>query len=131
MKVYKNNLVLFFKDILIGSYPLTDLKTYERYKEQGNLLILESLKANIPIKSQIYTYLLFCNQILRRKKEGLSIWRSDFNMLLNCIFALIKLKILEEEDSVLIVRKKKSKYNIKNGWRLPKKENIYLGCRRN
>jgi hypothetical protein len=105
MKVYKNNLVLFFKDLLIANYPITDLKTYERYKEQGNLLILESLKANIPIKSQIYTYFLFCNQILRRKKEGLDIV-SDYQMLLNCIFALIKLKILEEEDSVLIIGKK-------------------------
>ena len=112
MKVYKNNLVLFFKDLLIGSYPLNDLKTYERYKEQGNLLILESLKANIPIKSQIYTYILFCNQILRRKKEGLGIWGSDYQMLLNCIFALIKLKILEEDDSVLIVRKKNKKKSI-------------------
>ena len=111
MKVYKNNLVLFFKDLLIGSYPITDLKTYERYKEQGNLLILESLKANIPIKSQIYTYSLFCNQILRRKKEGLGIWRSDYEMLLNCIFALIKLEILDEDNSVLIVKKNKKKRN--------------------
>ena len=130
MKVYKNNLVLFFKDLLIANYPITDLKTYERYKEQGNLLILESLKANIPIKSQIYTYILFCNQILRRKKEGLRIWRSDYEMFLNCIFALIKLKILDEYNSVLIV-KKKSKYNIKNGRGLSKKENLDLGCRRN
>ena len=44
----RTNLVLFYKDLLIGSYPITDLKTYERYKEQGNLLILESLKENIP-----------------------------------------------------------------------------------
>lgn len=109
MKVYKNNLVLFYKDLLIGSYPLTDLKTYERYKEQGNLIILESLRANINIKSQIYTYLLFCNQILRRKQDKLGIWRSDYEMFLNCIFALIKLKVLDEDDSVLIVGKKKKK----------------------
>jgi len=114
MKVYKNNLVLFYKDLLIASFPLTDLKTYERYKEQGNLLILESLKANISIKSQIYTYLLFCNQILRRKQDKMGIHTSNYQMFLNCIFALIKLKILEEEASVLIVgkKKKKSKYNI-------------------
>lgn len=114
MKVYKNNLVLFYKDILIGAYELTDLKTYERYKEQGNLLILKSLKENIDIKSQLYTYFLFCNRIFKRKKEGLGIWTSDYEMFLNCIFALIKLKILEEDDSVLIVGKKKSikKYNV-------------------
>lgn len=107
MKVYKNNLVLYYKDLLIGSYPLTEKKTYERYKEQGNLIILESLNANISVKFQIYTYLLFCNKILRRKKDGLSIWRSDYEMFLNCMFALIKLKILDEDDCVLIVKKKK------------------------
>lgn len=114
MKFYKNNLVLFYKDLLIGTYELTDLKTYERYKEQGNLLILKSLKENIDIKSQLYTYILFCNRILKRKKDGLSIWRSDYEMFLNCIFALIKLKILDEDDCVLIVKKKKSikKYNV-------------------
>ncbi len=109
MKVYKNNLVLFFKDLLIANYPITDLKTYERYKYQGEYLILKSLKENINIKSQIYTYLLFCNQILRRKKDGLGIWTSDYEMLLSCIFALIKFKILDEDNSVLIVGKKKKK----------------------
>lgn len=109
MKVYKNNLVLFYKDLLIGSYPLTDLKTYERYKYQGEYLILKSLKENIKIKSQIKTYLLFCNQILRRKQDKLGIWRSDYEMFLSCIFALIKLKIIDEDDSILIISKKKKK----------------------
>ena len=107
MKVYKNNLVLFYKNLLIGSYPLSNLKTYERYKYQGEYLILESLKKNIPIKLQIQTYLLFCNQILRRKHDKLGIWRSDYEMFLSCIFALIKLKIIDEDDSILIVAKKK------------------------
>ena len=106
MKVYKNNLVLFYKYLLIGSYPLTDLKTYERYKYQGEYLILKSLKENINIKSQIHTYLLFCNQILRRKKDKLGIWKSDYEMFLSCLFALIKLKIIDEDDSILIVGKK-------------------------
>ena len=103
------SLILFYKDLLIGSYPLGDRKTYERYKFQGEYLILESLKKNIPIKSQIYTYLLFCNQLFTRKKNKLGIYRSDYEMLLNCIFALIKLKILDEDDSVFMVEKKKKR----------------------
>ena len=109
MKVYKNNLVLFFKDFIIGSYPLTDLKTYERYKYQGEYLILESLKSNIDIKSQIYVYLKFCNVILQRKKNKMGIHRSNYELFLNCIFALIKLKILDEDESILIVGRKKNK----------------------
>ena len=107
MKVYNNNLVLFYKDLLIGSYPLTDLKTYERYKYQGEYLILKSLKENINIKSQIHTYLLFCNQVLRRKHDKLGIWKSDYEMFLSCLFALIKFKIIDEDDSILIIAKKK------------------------
>jgi len=103
------SLLLFYKDLLIGSYPLGDRKTYERYKEQGNLLILESFKSNIPIKSQIYTYLYFCNQLFTRKKNKLGIYRSDYELFLNCVFALIKLKILDEDDSTFMVEKKKKR----------------------
>lgn len=107
MKVYKNNLALFFKDILIGNYPLTELKTYEKYKYQGEYLIVESLKKDVNIKTQIYVYTKFCNLILKRKKEKLGIWRSDYNLFLACIFALIKFKKLDEDESILIVGKKR------------------------
>jgi len=103
------SLNLFYKELLIGSYPLTDKKTYERYKYQGEYLILTSMRENIKIPFQIKTYILFCNSILRRKENKLNIWRSDYEMFLSCIFALIKLKILDEDDSVLIVGKKKKK----------------------
>lgn len=52
---------------------------------------------------------MFCNNILRRKKNKLNIWRSDYEMFLSCIFALIKLKILYDEDCVFIAPKKKKK----------------------
>ena len=103
------SLNLFFKDLLIGSYPLSEKKTYERYKYQGEYLILKSMRENINIPFQIKTYLLFCNNILRRKKNKLNIWRSDYEMFLSCIFALMKLKILDDEDCVFIAPKKKKK----------------------
>ena len=103
------SLNLFFKDLLIGSYPLSEKKTYERYKYQGEYLILKSMRENIKIPFQIKTYLMFCNNILRRKKNKLNIWRSDYEMFLSCIFALMKLKILDDEDCVFIAPKKKKK----------------------
>ena len=102
----KGSLLLFYKNLLIGSYPLSNLKTYERYKYQGEYLILNSLKT-IPLKLQIKTYTAFCQSIYERKKNKLGIYRSDFEMFLNCIFALIKLKKLDEDDSVYIATKKK------------------------
>ena len=109
MTIYGKNgsLILFYKDLLIGSYPLSNLKTYERYKYQGEYLILSSLKT-IPLKLQIKTYIAFINAIHERKINKLGIYRSDYEMFLNCIFALIKLKKLDEDDSILIVVKKKS-----------------------
>jgi len=102
------SLNLFFKDLLIGSYPLSNKKTYDRYKYQGEYLILESIKT-IPLKLQIKTYEAFCEMIYQRKKNKLGIYRSDFEMFLNCIFALIKLKRIHEEDSIFIAPKKKKK----------------------
>ena len=108
MTIYGKNgsLILFYKDLLIGSYPLSNLKTYERYKYQGEYLILSSLKT-IPLKLQIKTYTAFINTIHERKINKLGIFRSDYECFLNCIFALIKLKKLDEDDSILIVEKKK------------------------
>jgi len=101
------SLVLFYNNLLIGSYPLSNLKTYERYKYQGEYLILESLKKNIPIKLQMKTYEIFCKQIYERKKDKLGIYRADYEMFLNCIFALIKFNKLHEEDCIFIAPRKK------------------------
>ena len=102
----KGSLILFYKNLLIASYPLSNLKTYERYKYQGEYLILDSLKT-MPLKLQIKTYLSFVEMIYLRKKDKKGIYKSDFEMFLNCIFALIKLKKLDEEETVYIAPKKK------------------------
>lgn len=109
----KGSLLLFYKNLLIGSYPLSNLKTYERYKYQGEYLILDSLKT-MPLKLQMKTYEYFVEMIYLRKKDKKGIYRSDYEMFLSCIFALIKLKKLDEEESVFIAPKKKSKklYNV-------------------
>ena len=102
----KGSLILFYKNLLIASYPLSNLKTYERYKYQGEYLILDSLKT-MPLKLQIKTYLSFVEMIYLRKKDKKGIYKSDYEMFLNCIFALIKLKKLDEEETVFIAPKKK------------------------
>ena len=109
----KGSLILFYKDLLIGSYPLSNLKTYERYKYQGEHLILQSIKT-IPLKLQIKTYESFVDMIYLRKKNNLGIYRSDYEMFLNCIFALIKFKKIDEDDSIFIVNKKKKSKKIYN-----------------
>ena len=99
--IYKGsngNLSLHYKGEMISNYPLTKKKTYERYKYQGDHLILESLKRNMKIKVQIFTYINFCNMIHKRKLNNKGIRRSDHEMFISCFFALMKLKIIEDDD---------------------------------
>tara|TARA_R100001079_G_scaffold63258_1_gene32759 strand:- start:187 stop:534 length:348 start_codon:yes stop_codon:yes gene_type:complete len=102
----KGSLVLFYNNLLIGSYPLSNKKSYESYKYQGEHLILKTIE-KIPIKLQIKTYRSFCEMIYEKKKNKLGIHRTYYEMFLCCIFALIKLKQLEEDDCIFIAPRKK------------------------
>ena len=99
--IYKGsngNLSLHYNGIMVSNYPLTKNKTYERYKYQGDYLILKSLKENMNLKKQIFTYINFCNMIHKRKLYNKGIRRSDHEMFISCFFALMKLKIIEEDN---------------------------------
>ena len=99
--IYKGangNLSLHYKGVMVSNYPLSKKKTYERYKYQGEYLILKSLKENMKLKKQIQIYLHFCNVIHKRKLNQQAIRRSDHELFISCFFALMKLKILEEDD---------------------------------
>jgi hypothetical protein len=90
------SLCFYYKGLLISSYPLNKKKTVEAYLQQGEELIYKS--KGIPIRVQIKTYLHFCNEIYRRKKNNLAIRRSDHIYFLNCITALLRLRIIDNDD---------------------------------
>ena len=90
------SICLYYKGLLISSFALTKEKTLERYLQQGEELIYSS--KGIPIRLQIKTYLHFCNEIYRRKKNNLSIRRSDHIYFLNCITALLRLRIIDNDE---------------------------------
>ena len=90
------SICLFYKGLLISSYPLTAVNTVDRYIYQGDGMIRSS--KGIPIMMQIKTYLQLCNMIHARKKEGKPIRRSDHLMFLNALMALMRLKIIENDD---------------------------------
>jgi len=103
----QGSLCFYYKGLLISSFPLTKKKTVERYLLQGEELIYKS--KDIPIRVQIKTYLLFCNEIYSRKKNNLSIRRSDHIYFLNCLSALLRLRIIDndEENGYMNFPKKK------------------------
>ena len=100
------SLNLYYKGLLV---PLTKNKTFERYKYQGEYLILKSMKENFNIKVIIKAFTEFCNMIYDRKKNKQPIRRSDHEYFLSCLFSLMKLKIIDndENNGYLIMPKKK------------------------
>jgi hypothetical protein len=103
----EGSLNLYYKGLLISSYPLTKKKTFENYFYQGEHMIRQS--SGIPIKLQIKTYIHFLNTIHNRKINKQPIRRSDHIYFLNCLFALMRLKIIEDDEAngYLIMKKKK------------------------
>lgn len=103
----QGSLNLYFKGLLISSFPLSNKKTFDSYYSCGENLIYQSRKVNI--KSQIKIYLKFLNMVHTRKKNKQPIYKSDHDNFLLCLFALMRLKIIENDESngYLIMKKKK------------------------
>ena len=68
------------------------------------------MKEKLKIKQIIFTLTHFCNIIYQRKKNKQPIRRSDHEMFISCLFGLLKLKIIENDESngYLIMKKKKT-----------------------
>ena len=92
----QGTICFYFKGLLISSYPLTQKKTCQRYLNQGEDLIYQSKGINI--MKQIKAYLHFCNMIYNRKKNNQPIRRTDHIYFLNCLTALLRLKIIENDE---------------------------------
>ena len=97
-------LVLYYKGILCSVFPLHKKKyTYENYKYSGEQLILETMRTypKITIKRQIYTYMHYCLVHLKKVIQKDHISTADHKFFCSAIFSLVKLKIIDEEDSHL------------------------------
>jgi hypothetical protein len=92
----EGSICFYYKGLLISSYPLSKKKNLQAYLNQGEELIYKS--KGIPIKKQIHTYTLFCNHIHSRKKNNQPIYRQDHIFFLNCLTALMRLKIIHNDE---------------------------------
>jgi len=105
------SLNLYYKGILISSFALTKYKTFGRYQYQGYHIILQSMKQGFKKEQITLTLINFCDIIYYRKKNKQSIRRSDHEFFLSCLFGLLKLNIIDNDESngYLIMKKKKKK----------------------
>jgi len=93
----KGTICFYYKGLLINSFPLSNKKTLEAYLYHGDDLIMNSKGINI--KMQIKAYLMFCNMIYTRKKNNQPIYKSDHIYFLRCITALLRLKIIDNDET--------------------------------
>jgi len=90
------NISLFYNGILISNFPLSDKKQFKDYLFQGDYLIRESKGINII--QQIETYKKFCDIMYHRKINREAIYRSDHILFLSSLMALLRLKIIDNDD---------------------------------
>tara|TARA_Y100001934_G_C12109707_1_gene657890 strand:- start:354 stop:725 length:372 start_codon:yes stop_codon:yes gene_type:complete len=107
---------IFYKGLLISSFPIHKIKMIEGYNNQGIELIHKTLYLNHSLQEQIKIYQLFVNMIYKLKKRNKKISSEDHINFLNCFLALMKLKKIEEDDNngILIMGRKKSRQNRNN-----------------
>jgi hypothetical protein len=92
----QGSICLYYKGLLVSSFPLSKQHTMERYQYQGDYIIRHS--KGIPIKNQINAYLHYCNMIHERKLNKQGIRRNDHIYFLNCLMALLRLRVIENDE---------------------------------
>lgn len=100
---------IFYKGLFMSSFPIHYNKMIEGYNNEGIDLIERSLRENYNLKSQIRLYKSFINMIYYNKKKKKKIPTCDHIYFLKCFLALMKLRIIKEDDDngILIMKRKK------------------------
>ena len=92
------NISLFYNGKLISNFPLTKTKrTLKNYLYQGDHVIKQS--KGMPILAQIELYKKFCDMMYYRKINNQPIYRSDHELFLGSLMALLRLKVLDNDDN--------------------------------
>tara|TARA_R110000744_G_scaffold247607_2_gene364147 strand:+ start:2534 stop:2896 length:363 start_codon:yes stop_codon:yes gene_type:complete len=109
----KGSIVLFWKDTLLGGVPHDDDNcTYQGYKQQADNYIVDALRSNKNVKDIIQQTIYALNVYMKAKKNNKNLYYYDRQIMVCCIFTLIKLKIYEEDDLILIADKYKKQSRI-------------------
>jgi len=98
---------LFWNGLLISMF---EREAVEDYLEEGEYLIRQT--KGIPIKQQIFTYKLYCEQIYRNKKNKKRITYEDHSLFRKCLFALMRLGIVKNDENfgyLTMIRRKSQK----------------------
>ena len=65
----------------------------------GHTLLRQGFERGISLKRQIMVYTIFLDNLKDRKDKNKPIRRSDHNYGMNCLMALVKLKVIDLDDA--------------------------------
>ena len=105
---------LFYKELLISSFPLSNKKTFKYYQKETNKCMIEGFNNNISLKIMIKAFKELIELTYLNKKNNIRMNSSDHQLFCIAVFGLIKLKEIEQDDYILICPKKKFKSLIRN-----------------
>lgn len=110
------SLCMYYKGLLISSFELSKDKPFHAYEEYGKSLLEQTLRDGISLNYQIPVLKLFADEIYSRKKLNKPIWKKDHELMCQTIFAMIKLKLIENDElnGYLVCPKYKKKRCINN-----------------
>jgi hypothetical protein len=95
------SLCMYWRGKLITSYPIdtsTGDNPHEFFTSQADNIILQMMRMiGFTIKDQTNHYKCICNDIYDRKMKGQGIWRSDYELFGVAIYALRKLKYIDDD----------------------------------
>ena len=100
------SMVLFWLDTLMCGFPISHY-TYEDYKQLSNELIVDGMRSNVKIQTQIESYSSLCNIIHLKKLKNKKINSEEYDCFRLSALALIKLQLIDEDEVVFITQPKR------------------------
>ena len=88
---------LFWNGLLISMFERASEAEEENFMEEGEYLIRQT--KGVPIKQQIITYKLYCEEIYKNKKNKKRITYEDHSLFRKCLFALMRLGIVKNDEN--------------------------------
>ena len=91
------SICFYYNGLLICGWALSKKKTVARYLYQGEYIIKKS--KSVPIMTQVKSYRMFCEMIYRRKLNKQPIRKSDLELFVSSLTALLRLRVIDNDES--------------------------------
>ena len=109
----KNGSINFYwKDIFLTSFPLGNIDL-EYYQKQAEVMIINAMREGKKMSQMIPICQNYCKLFYhRRHVKKVRVRDEDHQFFAICVLALIRLEIIDFDDHILIMKKKKKSKGI-------------------